>query len=383
MKDVDFNDLAEAIGPCYEHEMEYRESRTHVHDKLRRRRSTKSSKPLISSSYYTNTTTLVNRSPKFLPWLLPAIIAGTVALGAAAASNRPGPPQCIRWMPDLFFLGIAALQSDQYQNRIMDAPSRLAFHVHRSSNGRVEGVHAFIRREHLGQGTSTNDRIRVYARSMGERNDDAGHIIAQGLGGSGTMEENIFPQNSNINRGAWREAESMVRDVVEADGQVEFSVIFTYDNARSTRPSSFIYRISSSRINFVNDMLNPRNIGGRKEEFMIGEGNNDTLSRPSFSSPEYKSASCGKRLIGYFPSWGNTTLRDTQAAKLSHVVFAFFQTLPDGTIRLGSADPNNSPNPDEDCHIKTKIWSISKSPSQLFAPKGNVCRGWVGKLGEL
>ena len=42
----------------------------------------------------------------------------------------------------------------------------------------------------------------------GNQNCDAGHILANHLGGYGNIPTNIFPQNLNINRGSYADFEN-------------------------------------------------------------------------------------------------------------------------------------------------------------------------------
>src|SRR5438552_906086 len=80
---------------------------------------------------------------------------------------------------------------------------------------RVEWLQALITPANLNQGTDTTDGTRQFARGLGRANDDAGHIVASRLGGLGHVNWNIFPQSSNINRGAWKcEIEALIYNAV-------------------------------------------------------------------------------------------------------------------------------------------------------------------------
>jgi len=65
-------------------------------------------------------------------------------------------------------------------------------------NGRTEVMEAEIYRYHLNTGTSTNNATRIFTRNTGNSNDQAGHMLASRLEGSGTDLRNIFPQNLHI-----------------------------------------------------------------------------------------------------------------------------------------------------------------------------------------
>lgn len=126
-------------------------------------------------------------------------------------------------------------------------------------HGRTEVMEAYIYVRHLNTGTSTNQVARNFARSMGNFNDDAGHILAQRLGGSGTDLRNIFPQSPNINRGVWSQVEETISQLVLLSRNgVRFTVNLEYHSREDTRPYQIVFRI---RINdndwMINDMINP------------------------------------------------------------------------------------------------------------------------------
>nr|WP_236713915.1 DNA/RNA non-specific endonuclease [Pseudomonas sp. ICMP 10191] len=62
-------------------------------------------------------------------------------------------------------------------------------------------------------GTATNTSSRSWARSLGNPDDDAGHIIAKLLGGAGGK-NGVFPQLPGINRGLFRDFEKDVAEYV-------------------------------------------------------------------------------------------------------------------------------------------------------------------------
>ena len=64
--------------------------------------------------------------------------------------------------------------------------------------------------------------------------------------------------------------------------------------------------------------------------------------------------SCGKRVIGYYPSWGTTKFSPNHASRLTHVVYAFMEMKPDGSIVVGSADPTHSASPEQDTATSLK-----------------------------
>jgi len=57
---------------------------------------------------------------------------------------------------------------------------------------------------------------------------------------------------------------------------------------------------------------------------------------------------CGKRIIGYYTSWGVKKINSNIMAKLTHVIFAFLEMRSDGTVDLGSPDIAHSANIEEE-----------------------------------
>ena len=102
----------------------------------------------------------------------------------------------------------------------------------------------------LDQGCDTDETTRDYARELGSHDgvddDDAGHILAHRLGGSGIEPTNIFPQAPHDNRGDWREMEAAVYDCVSASNRITatLSWSFTYDDDDKQRPTSMMYAVS-------------------------------------------------------------------------------------------------------------------------------------------
>ena len=107
--------------------------------------------------------------------------------------------------------------------------------------GALLWLHARIEPRHLGMGSPTNNAMRTFAQGLGLQSDDAGHVIGRNLGGLGTVDWNIFPQNPNFNRGTYREnIEGALEIAVNNSDSVEVWFDFHYgDPLHPNRPSSF------------------------------------------------------------------------------------------------------------------------------------------------
>ena len=101
----------------------------------------------------------------------------------------------------------------------------------------------------LRAGNEPSSATEKYARALGSHDgvstDDAGHILANRLGGCGTCPINIFPQLPHLNRGAWRSFEADVYDCIHGSStKATLSWTFTYASTTKTRPSSMVYAAS-------------------------------------------------------------------------------------------------------------------------------------------
>ncbi|WP_318192318.1 DNA/RNA non-specific endonuclease [Pseudomonas fluorescens] len=101
---------------------------------------------------------------------------------------------------------------------------------------------ATITAKDLGTGTATNKSSRLWARGLGEADDDAGHIVGKLLGGSGGK-GGVFPQLPGINRGLFRDFEKDVANFVRTKGPVDVDIKFVY-NTSLTRPDEIVYEVS-------------------------------------------------------------------------------------------------------------------------------------------
>ena len=115
------------------------------------------------------------------------------------------------------------------------------------SNGRVTKVVAHIYKKNLDTGSEPTAKIRSFKDDYGCESDDAGHIIANRLGGCGNAAANIFPQDPRINRGEFRSVEAKVADAVKdlrsSKDYIRYTVELGYSSAKKTRPHVVYYRI--------------------------------------------------------------------------------------------------------------------------------------------
>lgn len=107
-------------------------------------------------------------------------------------------------------------------------------------------VKADIEEQHIDGGTTTNSTVRSWVQNdVGcPQNDDAGHYIANSLGGVGRKYKNIFPENRTLNRGKQRVWEGKVKEYVQNDCdkvRVTVRVSFNDNQTPKTRPVKVKY----------------------------------------------------------------------------------------------------------------------------------------------
>lgn len=113
----------------------------------------------------------------------------------------------------------------------------------------VTSATATITKANLDKGTDTTSCTQEYSRNLdddGTKNCDAGHILANRLGGPGNQPINIFPQNSSINRGAWAQYEGAIYDCISIYGasSATLSWTFYYASTNNTKPSKADYKVT-------------------------------------------------------------------------------------------------------------------------------------------
>ena len=101
---------------------------------------------------------------------------------------------------------------------------------------------AMLRTATMGQGCPTGHTTKKWRRLMGLPGDQAGHMIAQRLGGPGNLVYGTFPQKASINNGAWKTWEAEVArtltSLLPPNGVIEYVVKLTFNNpAKPGRPT--------------------------------------------------------------------------------------------------------------------------------------------------
>lgn len=100
----------------------------------------------------------------------------------------------------------------------------------------------------MDKGTDTTTCTQNYARSLdddGIQDCDAGHILANRLGGPGNQPINIFPQDLSINRGSYAQYEDSIYTCVTTKGvnYADLSWTFTYSSNTKTKPINVKYDV--------------------------------------------------------------------------------------------------------------------------------------------
>jgi hypothetical protein len=98
----------------------------------------------------------------------------------------------------------------------------------------------------LNQGSDTTSCTQSYSRTLdddGTQDCDAGHILANRLGGPGNQPINIFPQNLSVNRGSYAQYEDSIYQCISAKGATSAALkwSFSYPSPSNTKPNSVTY----------------------------------------------------------------------------------------------------------------------------------------------
>jgi len=107
----------------------------------------------------------------------------------------------------------------------------------------------------LNTGSEPTEKARSYVRQLGEHdgcgNDDAGHILANQLGGY-AVPTNLFPQSPHLNRGKWEQFEKKIKACMQssfAETTTEFKAAhlswkFHYASSTHQRPGAATYSVT-------------------------------------------------------------------------------------------------------------------------------------------
>lgn len=109
----------------------------------------------------------------------------------------------------------------------------------------VQSATGTITASDLDHGTGTTSCTQKYSRMLdddGIQDCDAGHILANRLGGYGNQPINIFPQDASINRGEYAQFENDIYECITEDTkEIHLDWNFIYSNNTQTKPDSVKY----------------------------------------------------------------------------------------------------------------------------------------------
>jgi hypothetical protein len=113
-------------------------------------------------------------------------------------------------------------------------------HVKRDSQNRVIRAYGIVRGNMNARGTRVSARCRTALRQHSHIGDDIGHIVPRSMGGSGTHLDNLFPQNSRINRGtAFCDAGNAEYLAENENNFIVIDIEFFYEDDENRRPSHY------------------------------------------------------------------------------------------------------------------------------------------------
>lgn len=105
-----------------------------------------------------------------------------------------------------------------------------------------------VHKRHLNTGTKTQASSRQHARSMGFPSDEAGHVLAKNLGGSGTEKQNLVPLHATTNKKLYHKVEKVIAEAVRDHGRGQYYLKYLYDSEDDTRPHTIWYSYSYGRV---------------------------------------------------------------------------------------------------------------------------------------
>lgn len=128
----------------------------------------------------------------------------------------------------------------------------------------VSSANVRININNMNKGTDTTSCTQSYSRSLdddGVKDCDAGHILANRLGGPGNQPINIFPQDLSINRGSYAQFEDSIYQCITTKGvsYADLYWTFKYNSTTQTKPIGVEYKVvytggscTSTKKNFLN-----------------------------------------------------------------------------------------------------------------------------------
>lgn len=134
-------------------------------------------------------------------------------------------------------------------NTLVNAGGETATYIYAMHSGHavVQSASTTVVKSNLDKGTDTTSCTQSYSRTLdddGVQDCDAGHILANRLGGSGNQPINIFPQDLSVNRGAYAQYEGTIYDCIMNQGasSAKLSWTFTYADSTRTKPNGVTYK---------------------------------------------------------------------------------------------------------------------------------------------
>ena len=124
-------------------------------------------------------------------------------------------------------MSLSKTNNDKINNVIMGNGNAHIDYVYEYQNDQlvVTSASGTIYPESLNYGTETTSCTQKYSRMLeddGNQNCDAGHILANHLGGYGNIPTNIFPQDLSINRGSYAHFENDIYECMMSGAKSGF-----------------------------------------------------------------------------------------------------------------------------------------------------------------
>jgi hypothetical protein len=120
------------------------------------------------------------------------------------------------------------------------------YYVVHGSYAVISSASITITSKDLDKGTDTTSCTQSYSRMLdddGVQDCDAGHILANRLGGPGNQPINIFPQDLSINRGAYAQYEDSIYSCFKSGAtSASLAWTFSYESSSQTKPIKVVYK---------------------------------------------------------------------------------------------------------------------------------------------